>query len=124
MSAASPGNGGDPSCLFCRIVSGELPARRLGGTARSLAFADIRPVAPIHALVVPRAHRRDASALGDDDGPLLADMIALANRCAAELGIAEGGYRLVLNVGDDAGNSVPHLHLHLIGGRRLGWPPG
>ncbi len=114
----------DPACPFCQIVAGELPSRRLGETDRSVAFADVDPKAPLHALVVPRVHRRDAAALGTADGELLADLVALANRCAAEQGVAAGGYRLVLNVGDDAGNSVPHLHLHLLGGRRLGWPPG
>lgn len=117
-------DGREPDCLFCRIVAGEIPARRLAESERSVAFADIDPQAPTHALVVPRAHRRDAAVLGADDGALLADLLALANRCAAEQGVAAGGYRLVLNVGDDAGNSVPHLHLHLLGGRRLGWPPG
>lgn len=118
------GDDAEPDCLFCRIVAGTVPARRLGESARSVAFADVAPVAPTHTLVVPRVHRRDATALQAGDGELLADLFILANRCAAEQGIAAGGYRLVMNVGDDAGNSVPHLHLHVLGGRRLAWPPG
>lgn len=127
MSAAAgdpAGAAAEASCLFCQIVAGEVPARRLGESEASVAFADVAPVAPTHGLVVPKVHRRDASVLGAEDGPLLADMVDLANRCAAEQGVAAGGYRLVLNVGDDAGNTVPHLHLHVIGGRRLAWPPG
>ena len=120
----SPSGPPIPDCLFCRIVAGDLPASRLGETERSVAFADIDPKAPFHALVVPRSHRRDATALGAGDGELLADLFALANRCAAEQGLAASGYRLVVNVGDDAGNSVPHLHLHVLGGRPLAWPPG
>ena len=111
-------------CLFCRIVSGAVPARIVGETDRSVAFADIAPAAPTHLLVVPRTHVRDASTVGPEHGDDLADMVGLANRCAETEGVAGGGYRLVMNVGDDAGNSVPHLHLHVLGGRHLSWPPG
>lgn len=115
---------GVPGCLFCGIVSGAVPARILGETAHSVAFADIAPGAPTHVLVVPRAHVRDASVIGPEHGEVLADMVGLARRCAEEEGVAESGYRLVMNVGEDAGNSVPHLHLHVLGGRPLSWPPG
>lgn len=113
-----------PECIFCGIVAGRIPARRLGETDLSLAFADVAPVAPTHLLVVPKAHLADAAAVGPDHGAILADMVVLARRCAAEQEVAEGGYRLVMNVGEDAGNTVAHLHLHLLGGRRLAWPPG
>jgi histidine triad (HIT) family protein len=121
---SEPLYGTKPDCLFCQIVAGTAPARRLAESARSLAFFDIAPVAPTHVLVVPKVHRRDVAELHEGDGELLIDLFALANRCAHEQGIAESGYRLVFNVGDDAGNSVPHLHLHVLGGRRFAWPPG
>ncbi|HZU71868.1 MAG TPA: histidine triad nucleotide-binding protein [Acidimicrobiales bacterium] len=111
-------------CLFCRIVAGELPSTEVDGTELSYAFRDINPGAPTHVLVVPRAHITDAQALGPDHGELLADMYSLANRIARSEGVSSSGYRLVFNVGDDSGNSVAHLHLHLLGGRRMGWPPG
>ncbi len=119
---SAPGPGAD--CIFCGIVAGEIPARILGEARRALAFADIAPVAPTHALVVPREHITDAAALGAAHGELLAEMAALAREVAERAGVAASGYRLVFNVGDDAGNSVPHLHLHVIGGRALAWPPG
>lgn len=111
-------------CLFCRIVAHELPATLLAEEELVVAFSDINPGAPTHALVVPRAHIVDAAALGEDDGPVLAAMFDLARRLAAEAGVATSGFRLVFNVGDDAGNSVPHLHLHVLGGRAMAWPPG
>ena len=114
----------DPNCPFCRIVAGEVPADIVLTTDMSVAFRDINPQAPVHVLVVPRKHIVDAAALGRDDGELLADMVGAAQRVAESEGVAERGYRLLFNVGADASNSVPHLHLHVIGGRRLSWPPG
>lgn len=111
-------------CLFCKIIAGEIPAKVAAETERSFAFYDISPGAPLHVLVVPRTHLADAAALDADHGELLADLFALANRVADEGGVADGGYRLVFNVGEDAGNSVGHLHLHVLGGRTLAWPPG
>jgi histidine triad (HIT) family protein len=111
-------------CVFCRIVSGELPATLLAEGEHAVAFRDLAPVAPVHVLVVPRRHVQDASVLDASHGEVLAEMTALAAQVALEEGIASGGYRLVFNVGEDAGNTVPHLHLHLIGGRSLAWPPG
>ena len=126
MSAepAPPPSPGDPGCLFCGIVAGDVPARILGESDSCVAFADIAPVAPTHLLVVPKAHVADAAAVGPEHGAVVADMIGLARRCAEEQGVAAGGYRLVMNVGEDAGNTVPHLHLHVLGGRPLSWPPG
>ena len=111
-------------CLFCRIAAGEIPADVVTEDELVIAFRDIHPAAPTHVLVIPRAHVASAADLAEDDGDLLVRLIAMANRVAASEGIAEGGYRLVTNVGDDGGQSVRHLHLHVLGGRRLSWPPG
>lgn len=114
----------DEDCLFCRIIEGEIPSDEVLSTDGVYAFRDISPAAPVHVLVVPRRHIVNAAAVSDGDGPLLAEMLAAAREVAEKEGVAERGYRLVFNVGDDALNSVPHLHLHVLGGRRMGWPPG
>jgi histidine triad (HIT) family protein len=111
-------------CIFCKIVAGELPSEEVASTDGTYAFRDINPGAPTHVLVVPRQHIADASAIRTDHAAVVTEMLQLAQRVAEAEGVAESGYRLVLNVGEDALNSVPHLHLHLLGGRRLGWPPG
>jgi histidine triad (HIT) family protein len=111
-------------CVFCKIIAGEVPSTEVASTERSYAFRDIEPAAPTHVLVVPRKHVRDAAAVTDDHGSLLAELFTTAQEVARREGIDQSGYRLVFNVGEDALNSVPHLHLHVIGGRRLGWPPG
>jgi histidine triad (HIT) family protein len=116
--------GRDPDCLFCRIVAGEVPSSEVTSSSATYAFRDIQPTAPTHVLVVPRTHITDASELRPEHGDLLAELIATAQEVARREGLAERGYRLVFNVGPDALNSVPHLHLHVIGGRRMGWPPG
>jgi histidine triad (HIT) family protein len=107
------------SCLFCRIVEGELPADVVASSDLSLAFRDINPQAPTHVLVIPRRHIDDAAAIGPDDAEELADMLVVARRVAESEGIAQSGYRLVMNVGEDAQNSVGHLHMHVVGGRPL-----
>lgn len=112
------------SCLFCRIVTGEITARVAGSNDDALAFYDINPAAPSHLLVVPRRHIDDAEALSEDDGELLAALFSLARQIARQEGIHNDGYRLVINVGPDSGSEVAHLHLHVLGGRRLHWPPG
>ncbi|MGH9394500.1 MAG: histidine triad nucleotide-binding protein [Terriglobales bacterium] len=112
-----------PDCLFCRIVAGEVPARKLYEDDRMLAFEDIRPGAPTHILLVPRRHLEDLAHAAADDAQLLGELQLQAAELARQHGLA-GGYRTVLNVGPDAGQSVFHLHLHLLGGRRLAWPPG
>jgi len=111
-------------CLFCRILAGDVPAEEVHATEGTFAFRDINPQAPTHVLVIPRRHITSAHTVDAGDGAVLAEMLAAAREIARREGIDEAGYRLVFNVGDDAGNTVPHLHLHLIGGRRLGWPPG
>ena len=113
-----------PECVFCRVVAGEAPADVVVRSELSVAFRDRSPQAPVHVLVVPRRHITDAAALSPSDAAELADVFALAQRVAESEGVAERGYRLLFNVGADASNSVPHLHLHVVGGRRLAWPPG
>lgn len=109
-------------CLFCRIVKGEIPAKVVAETEHCLAFRDIDPKAPVHVLVIPREHVPSLSAASD---PALVGRLALlASEIAEREGIAESGYRTVINTNADAGQTVFHLHLHLLGGRRFGWPPG
>lgn len=110
-------------CLFCKIVSGELDSNIVARNSHAVAFRDIDGKAPTHVLVVPVQHVRDASELTSSHGSMLGHLFEMANEVAASEGLA-GGFRLVMNVGDDAGNSVPHLHLHVLGGRKLTWPPG
>lgn len=114
----------EATCLFCRIASGAIPSDRIYEDERVIAFRDINPGAPIHALIIPRAHIRDIAAPEASDGDLLRALVRAANTVAQQEGLAERGYRLVWNVGPDAGQSVFHLHLHLLGGRPMSWPPG
>jgi histidine triad (HIT) family protein len=113
----------DPDCLFCRIVAGEIPSDRVLETDALIAFRDIHPQAPTHVLVVPRRHVPDIDTLPDDDAGLLTALFDGVRRVAEAEGLAKG-YRVVTNVGAESGQSVFHLHLHVLGGRRLGWPPG
>ena len=109
-------------CLFCRIVRGEIPAKIVAETEHCVAFRDIDPKAPVHVLVIPREH---VPTLSETTDPALVGRLALlAAEIATREGIAEGGYRTVINTNADAGQTVFHLHLHLLGGRRMGWPPG
>jgi histidine triad (HIT) family protein len=110
-----------PDCIFCRIVAGEVPAETVHETPATVAFKDIRPAAPLHVLVVPRRHIDDAAAVAAEDGPVLAEMFLTARRVAEDAGLTapDRGYRLIFNVGPDAMNSVPHLHLHVLGGKPL-----
>jgi histidine triad (HIT) family protein len=108
-------------CIFCKVVAGELPSTEVLSSEQTYAFRDINPGAPTHILVVPKEHVADnAAGLGSEHGELLAEMIDTAQRVATAEGVAESGFRLVFNVGPDALNSVPHLHLHVLGGRQLG----
>ena len=111
-------------CIFCKIVAGELPSEEVASTDGTYAFRDIRPGAPTHVLVIPREHIDNAGVVGTEHAEILAAIVTTAQEVARQEGIAERGYRLVFNVGEDALNSVPHLHLHVVGGRKLGWPPG
>ena len=111
-------------CIFCRIAAGEVPADVVHETEHTIAFRDIQPQAPVHVLVIPRRHVDNAGTVTPEDAELTADLLVAARQIADKEGVAGRGYRLVFNVGDDAANTVPHLHLHVLGGRRLGWPPG
>ena len=111
-------------CLFCAIVAGEIPATLVGETDRVLAFRDINPQAPTHVLVISKMHYPDVAALAAADGVLLGELITEAHQAAAAEGVADSGYRVVFNTGEQAGQTVPHVHAHLLGGRSLTWPPG
>jgi histidine triad (HIT) family protein len=111
-------------CLFCRIVAGEIPSTKVQEDDTVLAIRDINPKAPTHILLMPKAHIASAQDLGKPDGPLLGSIFAMSARLADREGIASTGYRVVTNVGEDGGQSVDHLHFHLLGGRRFTWPPG
>lgn len=111
-------------CLFCAIVAGEIPATTVLETDRILAFRDINPQAPTHVLVIPKEHYPNVAALAAADGGLLGEVISGAHRVAAEEGISDDGYRVVFNTGDQAGQTVHHVHGHVLGGRALTWPPG
>ena len=110
------------SCLFCRIASGDVPAKIVAQTDHSVAFRDINPQAPVHVVIIPREH---VPSLSDANDPALVGRLALlAAEIARSEGIAESGFRTVINTNADAGQTVFHIHLHLLGGRRMGWPPG
>jgi histidine triad (HIT) family protein len=111
-------------CLFCRVVAGEIPSTRVHEDDQVVAIRDIAPRAPTHILLLPRRHIASALDLTDADGPLLGRLFAAAADIARAEGIADGGYRIVTNVGRWGGQSVDHLHLHLMGGRAFDWPPG
>jgi histidine triad (HIT) family protein len=111
-------------CLFCRIVAGEIPAEVVHQDERAVAFRDINPQAPVHVLVIPRDHMESLDDAGLKDEALLGHLLRVAARVANEQGLSESGYRTVVNTGAGAGQSVFHLHLHVIGGRALTWPPG
>jgi len=111
-------------CLFCRIVAGEIPADVVRETDDTVAFRDIDPKAPVHVLVVPRAHHADAGSVAAADPALAGRLLAAAAAVAEQEGLTDGGYRIVLNTGTGAGQTVFHVHAHVLGGRPLLWPPG
>jgi len=110
------------SCIFCKIVAGEIPAKLVHDGHRVIAFEDLNPKAPTHILIIPRSHHENAAELAEHDGESLREMFIAAANIADEIGLA--GYRTVFNTGAAAGQSVFHAHLHLLGGREFGWPPG
>jgi histidine triad (HIT) family protein len=112
-------------CLFCKVVAGEIPARIVSRTDDAVAFHDIDPKAPVHVLVIPTRHVSAVRAASGVDGErLLGRLLAFSAEVAAQLGLDAKGYRIVTNTGPDAGQSVDHLHFHVLGGRRFSWPPG
>jgi len=111
-------------CLFCRISTGEIPADVVARSDRALAFRDIQPQAPVHVLVIPLDHHADVPSVAEADPALASELLALAAQVARQEGVAESGHRLVANTGLEGGQSVGHAHIHVLGGRPLGWPPG
>lgn len=111
-------------CLFCRVCSGEIPADVVARTDRVIAFRDIQPQAPVHVLVIPVEHHDDVPSVAEADPRLAAEMLAMAAQVARQEGVAGTGHRLVANTGAEGGQSVGHAHMHVLGGRPLGWPPG
>jgi histidine triad (HIT) family protein len=111
-------------CLFCKIVTGDIPAVRVAETERTIAFRDINPQAPTHVLVIPKDHYPDLAALAAADSALLAELATQADQIAQAEGIGGTGYRVVFNTGREAGQTVFHAHAHVLGGRLLAWPPG
>ena len=110
-------------CLFCKIVAGDIPADVVHETSTTIAFRDIEPQAPVHVLVIPRSHHRDAASLAAEEPGAAVDLLNAVAAVAEQEGLADG-YRLVFNTGRDGNQLVPHVHAHVLGGRRMGWPPG
>ena len=113
-----------PDCLFCKIISREIPGSIVYEDDRVLAFNDINPQAPTHVLVVPKRHIASLNDLGPEDDQIVGEIVRRAAAIARDRGISTGGFRAVFNTNRDAGQTVFHIHLHLVGGRGLGWPPG
>jgi len=111
-------------CLFCKIAKGDIPSNKVYEDDIMLAFHDIAPEAPVHVLVIPKKHISSISALEEDDAAIVGAIMLRIKALADELGIAEDGYRVVANTGKNGGQTVPHLHFHILGGRNLEWPPG
>ena len=111
-------------CLFCKIISGEIPGAIVYQDDRLVAFKDINPQAPMHVLIVPRRHIASLNDLKVEDDGIVGEMVRRAAAIAAQHGHADRGYRTVFNTNAEAGQTVFHIHLHVLGGRRLGWPPG
>ena len=114
----------EETCIFCKIIKGEIPSKKIYEDDEILAFNDINPTAPIHFLVIPKKHIPDLIEARLEDVPLLGKLVFYARCLAAEQGCGEKGFRLVINCKSHGGQTVDHLHLHIIGGRQLSWPPG
>ena len=110
--------------IFARIINGEIPARKVYEDEHVVAFHDVNPQAPVHVLIVPRKPLVNVAGAGPEDAELLGRCLLAGAQIARDLGLEPRGYRLVTNIGEDGGQSVYHLHVHLLGGRSLGWPPG
>ncbi len=114
----------EQNCIFCKIVAGEIPAQLVYQDAQAVAFRDVNPQAPVHILVIPRLHIESLNDAARSDEAPLGYLLRVAARVANEQGVAESGYRTVINNGEGAGQSVFHIHVHVLGGRTLTWPPG
>lgn len=111
-------------CLFCKIIAGDIPSAKVYEDDKVYAFRDIEPQAPTHILIIPKEHIASANELTEENASIVGHIFAVAAKIAKEEGIAEGGYRIVNNCGEDGGQTVKHLHFHMLGGRSLAWPPG
>ena len=111
-------------CLFCKIAAGEIPSTKVYEDELVYAFRDIEPQAPVHVLIIPKEHIKSANELNEENAQIVAHIYAVAAKIAKAEGVAEKGYRIVNNCGEDGGQTVGHLHFHLLGGRSLAWPPG
>lgn len=111
-------------CIFCKIVAGQIPANKVHEDERCIAIRDLNPQAPVHVLVIPREHVATISDLAESHEPMAGHLLRVGAKVARELDIAESGYRLVFNTHADAGQTVFHIHLHVLGGRPMEWPPG
>lgn len=114
----------DQDCPFCRIASGEIPAEVVLETPDVVAFRDINPQAPVHILIIPREHIPSVSRMEEGQAEVMGRLFLAARNLAREEGVEESGYRMVVNAGSGAGQTVFHIHMHLLGGREMGWPPG
>ena len=111
-------------CLFCKIIKGEIPSAKVYEDDKVYAFRDIEPQAPVHILIIPKEHIVSANELTEENASIVGHIFAVAAKIAKDEGIADGGYRIVNNCGQDGGQTVGHLHFHMLGGRSLAWPPG
>jgi histidine triad (HIT) family protein len=114
----------DPDCIFCKIVAQQIPSTRVYEDDTLTAFRDVSPQMPVHVLLVPNQHIANTTQLGPEHDALVGRLIRTAHAIATQEGVGDSGYRLVINTGPDSLNSVAHLHLHVLGGRKMGWPPG
>ncbi len=111
-------------CIFCKIINGDIPSQKVYEDADILAFNDIEPQAPHHIIIIPKQHIPSANSLCEENADVVAKIFIIAKKIAKDLGFAENGYRIVNNCGNDGGQTVQHLHFHLLAGRNLQWPPG
>ena len=112
------------NCIFCKIINGDIPSNKIYEDDKVYAFNDINPEAPIHFLVIPKEHIESANAINENNADIVAHIFKVINKLVIELGVAEKGYRIVNNCGEDGGQTVKHLHFHVLSGRSLQWPPG
>lgn len=111
-------------CIFCKIVKGEIPCKKVYEDERVLAFHDVNPAAPVHVLVIPKKHMQDITQVSAEDMVFVNAAILAAQKIVKEMGLSGDGFRIVINTGKMGGQTVPHLHFHILGGRMLAWPPG
>ncbi|MCY6354855.1 histidine triad nucleotide-binding protein [Clostridium sp. ZS2-4] len=111
-------------CIFCKIIKGDIPAKKVYEDDMILSFEDINPAAPVHVLVIPKKHIKSLNELEDDDANIISHIFTVSRDIAKKFNIDESGYRVIMNCGNDGGQEVPHIHFHILGRRNLSWPPG